>query len=332
MVSNVPPKILNLLLCLSSGYRQRKEEINVFNEANRWKKRGLGVSTMLFPVDYYGLFSAFVAIYNGDGTVSITHGGIECGQGMNTKVSQIAAYSLGIPVEYIRVKPSNNVVGANAFVSGATVSSESVCNATKYCCDALNERLKPFRESVGPNASWLDVVRAAHQALVDLTEKATFGPKEAKSYPVYGCTCAEVEVDILTGNLQILRVDIVEDVGRSMSPFVDVGQIEGAFIMGLGYWLHEKIIYHENTLELLTNRTWNYKTPGAKDIPIDFRVKFVEVEEREEVGILRSKATGEPALCMAIAVPFALRNALISSKRENRRRKSWINIGILASE
>ena len=112
-------------------------------------------------------------------------------------------------------------------------------------------------------------------------------PKDLTDYYIYGVGACEVEVDVLTGNHQVLRVDLLEDVGNSMSPEVDIGQVEGAFIMGMGYWTSEQIVYTEEG-EILTNRTWTYKPPGAKDIPIDFRVKFPK-NNPNPVGVLKSK-------------------------------------------
>ncbi|KAG8313192.1 hypothetical protein J6590_006750 [Homalodisca vitripennis] len=129
-----------------------------------------------------------------------------------------------------------------------------------------------------------------------------------KDYDIFGVTVAEVEVDILTGQHQVTRVDILEDAGVSLSPEVDVGQVEGAFVMGLGYYTLENLLYSQQGA-LLTNRTWNYYPPGPLDIPIDFRIQLRK-NSPNPLGVLRSKATGEPPLCMSVAVPLAICQAL----------------------
>lgn len=227
-----------------------------------------------------------VSIFHNDGTVAISHGGIEMGQGLNTKAVQMAALTLGIPMEKIAIKPNSSFISANDAATAASVASEVVCYITKHACDILVERLRPFREA-NANGTWEEIVRAAYLKDVDLVANYTFKAEEVNSYYVYGLSCAEVEVDILTGNLILQRVDILEDTGESLSPGMDIGQVEGAFVMGLGIWLTENIVYAKDG-ELLTNRTWNYKPPGPKDIPVDFRVKFLQ-KTPNPFFMLRSK-------------------------------------------
>lgn len=232
----------------NSDYYERKKAANIFNEANRWRKRGIGFTQIKYPLDYFGVIPAYVAIYYGDGSVIVSHGGAECGQGINTKVAQIAAYTLGIPLDLVKVKATDNQIGANSFWTAASTASDSACLATKKACELLLERIKPIRDQLPKSASWQEIVQACHEKFVDLTAKTQFVPGvDGELYYIYGCCCAEVEWDALTGNLQVLRVDLVEDTGRSISPLVDVGQVEGAFTMGLGYWLNEKYVYDPNT-------------------------------------------------------------------------------------
>lgn len=211
-----------------SEYYERKSQINEFNKQNRWRKRGIAVSVMTFPTIYVADFVAYVAIYHADGTVAVSHGGAEVGQGLNTKVAQVVAYTLGIPLNLITITPHNSIISANHSLTGGTITSESICMAARKACERILERMKPIRDKM-PKASWLEIVHKAWDDSIDLTEKQTFHIKEGKRYDVVGCACAEIELDVLTGNIQISRVDIVEDTGKSMSPLVDIGQIEGLF-------------------------------------------------------------------------------------------------------
>lgn len=184
---------------------------------------------MTFPTNYITSYSAYIAIYHGDGTVAISHAGVEIGQGINTKVVQVVAHTFGISMDLITVTAQSSIIMANRSLTAASITSEAVCMAAKMACERILERMKPVREKK-PNASWLEIIQDAWNQSIDLTEKKTFESKNAKSYNVIGCACAELEVDVLTGNLQILRVDLHEDTGKSISPLVDVGQIEGKIL------------------------------------------------------------------------------------------------------
>ncbi|XP_062708343.1 xanthine dehydrogenase isoform X1 [Aedes albopictus] len=306
-------------------YDDRKRAIDEFNASNRWKKRGIAVVPMQYWLDFFGQLNAIVSVYAGDGTVSVTHGGIEMGQGMNTKVAQVTAYVLGIPLEKVNVKPSTSLTSPNAIVTGGSMTSEAVCFAVKKACEALLQRMKPVRDE-NPNAPWEMIVKLSYVKNIDLCSEAQYRAEDIKAYYIWGLSCAEVEADILTGNVQVTRVDILEDTGESMSPGIDVGQIEGAFVMGIGYYLTEALVYDNESGALLTNRTWTYKPPGAKDIPIDFRVNFLH-SSANPAGVLRSKATGEPALNMTIVVLFALRYALRSARKDAGLPDNWIPMG-----
>ncbi|CAB3359550.1 Hypothetical predicted protein [Cloeon dipterum] len=298
-----------------SDFDARRAKVNEFNAANRWKKRGMSLVPMQYPFDFWGNHPAIVSIYQSDGSVAISHGGIEMGQGMNTKVAQVAAHILGVPLDSISVKPSNTLTSANAIVTGGSLGSEAVSYATMQCCKELLKRLQPIKDKM-PNASWLELIKNAHGKQIDLVATYMFTPKDnVKRYNIWGAAIAEVEVDILTGEKQILRVDLLEDAGQSMSPMVDIGQIEGAFVMGMGYWLTEELIHDPTTGRLLNTRTWNYKVPGAKDIPADFRVTFRKNAKNPD-GVLQSKATGEPPLNLSIVVLFAVSDALRSARKD----------------
>lgn len=150
-------------------------------------------------------------------------------------------------------------------------------------CEELLERMKPVRDELS-NPEWKQLVRECHSKLIDLSCKSVFREDDIPEYSIYGCSCAEIELDLLSGNVQLRRVDVFEDTGESMSPGIDIGQVEVAFVMGLGYWLTEIVIYGREKGELLTNR----KPPGAKDIPVDFRIKFLRNSSNTS-GVLRSK-------------------------------------------
>ncbi|CAO1303177.1 unnamed protein product [Diamesa tonsa] len=299
----------------SVDYHARKKTIDDFNSANRWIKRGIAMLPMSYHLGYFGTSHAFVSIYHGDGSVAVSIGSIEMGQGLNTKVAQTAAHILNLPLDMISIKPTNTLTAANDVVTGGSMGSEISCFAVKKACEMLLERLKPVRDEL-PKAEWAEIVETAFTKSIDLSSSYMYKASDLKEYDILAVSCCEVEVDTLTGNIQLTRVDIVEDVGESLSPGIDVGQVEGAFVMGLGYWLNESLIYKQEDGELLTNRTWTYKPPGAKDIPIDFRITFLQ-KATNPFGVLRSKATGEPALCMSIVSIFALRYALDSARKDS---------------
>ena len=280
----------------SVQYRERKTAIDVFNAENRWVKRGIAVTPMKYFLQYFGSMHGTVSIFHGDGTVAISTGGIEMGQGLNTKMVQVASHYLGIPMEKFSIKASNSLSNANDVGTVASITSEVSCYIVINACKELLQRLKPIRDK-NPDASWENLVEIAYKQNIDLSATSFFKLDDLQSYFAYGLSCAEVEVDFLTGNLLLKRVDILEDTGESLSPGIDVGQIEGAFVMGLGIWLSENLIYDPKTGELLTDRTWNYKPPGAKDIPVDFRIKLIQ-KKPNPFGVLRSKGVGEPPVTM----------------------------------
>lgn len=149
------------------------------------------------------------------------------------------------------------------------------------------QRLKPVKDEF-PTLTWPELIDKAFEKNIDLAATYMYKSSDLTAYNIWAASCCEVEVDLLTGNILLKRVDIIEDVGESLSPGIDVGQIEGAFVMGAGYYLNESLVYDSKSGELLTNRTWNYKPPGAKDIPIDFRITFLQ-RSSNPFGVLRSK-------------------------------------------
>ncbi|XP_020286836.1 xanthine dehydrogenase/oxidase-like isoform X2 [Pseudomyrmex gracilis] len=311
-------------LIKSTDYDMRKQNVDMFNKENRWKKRGIALVPMKYPVMYFGQFNAMVSICARDGTVCVSHGGVECGQGINTKIAQVAAHTLGIDLSLVNVKPTNNIIAPNNAITGGSIASESCALATIKACQELLKRLEPIKKDL-KDPSWKELVMAAYLKDVELCARYMSAPSKEdvlKAYSIYGVTIAEVEIDLLTGQHIIRRVDLVDDVGISLNPEIDVGQVEGAFMMGIGYWTSEDLIYDPKTGALTNYRTWNYKPPGAKDIPVDFRVTLLK-NSANITGVLRSKACGEPPQCMTCVIPIAIRYALNSARADAGNTDAW---------
>ncbi|XP_037293387.1 xanthine dehydrogenase 1 [Manduca sexta] len=307
----------------NSNYDERRKAVDKFNSENRWLKRGLRFSTIRWSPIPVGNTAVNMSVYHGDGSISLTHGGIEVGQGLNTKAIQICAYLLNIPMDKIQVKENNTTIGPNVYATGASLGSQNVNIGVTQCCEELLKRLEPIRQKL-TNPTWEELIKTAHENNVNLQTTGFLGIPDIKkfAYDIYGVVVAEVEVDVLTGEFEVIRVDLEEDVGLSTSPFIDIGQIEGGFLIAQGYWTCEEIIRDKTTGEMLTNRPWNYYVPLGTDIPQDFRVYFRE-NSYSFKELFGAKVTGEPPLCMAGVIPFAIREAITSAR---------VNSGIPATE
>ncbi|XP_045499718.1 xanthine dehydrogenase 1-like [Colias croceus] len=317
-------ELLNTLKT-NSQYDERRVAVDKFNSENRWKKRGLRHSFLRWSPFLSPFLEVNLSVYVDDGTIVITHSGIEMGQGIDTKAVQMCAYYLKVPIEKVQIKANDSIISPNAFVSGASVTTQNVGIGIKKCCEELQTRLEPIKAKMD-NPTWNELIKKASESEVDLQVHASTGIADTQRYDIYGVTLAEVEIDVLTGEWNIIRVDLIEDVGRSVNPEIDVGQVEGSFIMGLGYWTTEELKYDQDTGELLTDRTWNYKVPLARDIPQDFRIYFRKKSFSNEV-ILGAKATGEPATCMSVVVPIAMREAIVAARQEiGLPSNQWFNI------
>jgi len=307
-IGDVYPKVLK-----NSDFDKRKEEIEKFNKENRWIKRGIATANVRYFIPRGGKpFHATVSIYK-DGSVAVAHGGVEMGQGMNTKALQVIAHKFNVSLDKIGLEPSNVFNAPQNDESGGSKSSELVCEAVSKACDTLLERMKPQRNLLLPQ-SWEEWVGACVEKHVELTAHGYVCKKENDddaTYQSYGSVVTEVRFDVITGELHIPRVDMVYDCGRSLNPAVDIGQCEGAFVMGLGYMTCEKIKFDEDG-DLVTDSTWEYKIPSSKDIPIDFRIEFLPNAPNPR-GFLGSKASGEPPLCLASSVLSALKMGIASA-------------------
>ncbi|XP_065165292.1 uncharacterized protein [Atheta coriaria] len=302
-----------------SDFRARRAAIETFNTENRWRKRGIALVPLVYQLAFSLNFQCQVSIYQADGTVAISHGGIEIGQGINTKAVQVVAYTLGIDMNLISVNPSNNFTAANCNTTGGSQTSEAICIAFQKACEILKKRIDDAtaEANLPADTPWPQKIQNCFTMGVELISNQMWidDPKDSKSYPIYGIAATEVEVDILTGNLIIQRADVLEDVGDSMSPIIDMGQCEGAYIMGLGYWTSEEMIFDHDG-QKMTNRTWTYKPPGCKDIPVDFRVKFPDGVPNP-LSPFKTKATGEPPLCLAFSVALAIRHAIRTARTQS---------------
>lgn len=205
-------------------YEKRKREVQEFNTQNRWKKRGLRVALMSWASAILDGFPVQMSVYHGDGSVAIRHSGVEIGQGINTKVIQVVAYTLNLPMSKVKIKPNDSVSNPNNFTTGGSRTTEAVCFGAIKCCQLLQDRLTPIRERL-VNPTWEALIQAAFNAGINLQTNYFVTTNDQNPYRVAGAAIAEVEVDILTGEHEVLRVDLVEDVGTSVNPELDIGQV-----------------------------------------------------------------------------------------------------------
>ena len=330
----------------------RKAEIDAFNAANRWKKRGISLMPFKYGVGYQPRAmeqgSAYVSIYATDGTVLVQTGGIEVGQGLNTKMAQIAAQHLGVPMSLVRVGDTWTGTAPNSEPTAASSGSDLFGSAVKLACDELRARLQSWCEASGTPSwqgasvdQWRAVVAGAFNSRVDLQAEATYkepyiddvgGSKpygRAFLYFTYSAACSEVEVDVLTGETTILRTDILFDNGQSLNPCLDIGQIEGGFVQGAGLMLTEQLMYTEDGA-LYSDGTWDYKPPGSKSIPIAFNVRLHQTRRfhavtglpLDDASVNGSRGLGEPPLVLAATVFFAVKHAIVAARRD-RGDDSW---------
>jgi xanthine dehydrogenase large subunit len=305
----------------------RREAIARANAENPHRKRGLAITPVKFGISFnftsFNQAGALVHVYK-DGSVLINHGGTEMGQGLHTKMLQVAATALGLPVERVRLAPTRTDKVPNTSATAASSGADLNGAAVKDACEQILARLEPVRTLLGPTAMWDDVVRTAYFERIQLwaagfykTEglswDATTMRGEPFKYFAYGVAAAEVSVDGFTGAYEVDRVDIVHDVGDSLSPLVDIGQIEGGFLQGVGWLTLEDLRWDTSDGpgrgRLATQAASTYKLPSLSEMPGDLRVALLE-RATEDGAVYGSKAVGEPPLMLAFAVREALRDAV----------------------
>lgn len=316
-----------------TAYHDRKTAITKFNDNSKWRKRGLAIVPTKFGISFTALFlnqaGALVHIYH-DGSVLVAHGGIEMGQGLHTKMTQIAAQALEVPLDNVFISETATNTVANASPTAASAASDLNGFAIYNACKQLNDRLAPYREKLGPKATMKELAHAAYFDRVNLSAQGFYktpeigyvwGENRGKMffYFTQGVAAAEVEIDTLTGTWTCLRADIKMDVGQSINPSVDYGQIQGAFIQGLGLFTMEESLWLRNgpmAGNLFTRGPGAYKIPGFRDIPQNFNVSLLKgVEWKELRTIQRSRGVGEPPLFLGSAVFFAIRDALRAARK-----------------
>ncbi len=324
----------------SSDYRARRSEIAAFNARSPFLKRGLALTPVKFGISFtlthLNQAGALVHVYQ-DGSVQLNHGGTEMGQGLYIKVAQVVAEEFGISIDRVRITATTTAKVPNTAPTAASSGSDLNGMAALVAARAIRRRMAEFAaEAFGVDAdaiafrddrvfigneslSFAELAKRCVQGRVQLSEAGFYKtPKVAWDrakgegrpffYFAYGAACAEVIVDTLTGENRVLRVDILHDCGRSLNPAIDIGQIEGGFVQGMGWLTTEELVFAEDG-RLLTHAPSTYKIPVASDVPPDFRVRLWPGANREET-IYRSKAVGEPPLMLANSVFCAIADAI----------------------
>eukprot|EP00948_MAST-09A_sp_MAST-9A-sp1_P004224 g4224.t1 len=312
----------------SFALAKRRAEIDQYNAANRWTKRGIGIVPIKYGIGWTGTQNgAVVRIYPNDGTVQVNHGGCEVGQGINTKVAQSVAITLGIDLSLIKVEATTTVQVPNNTPTGGSSTSELACQAAVAACNKLLPGITAARKAVGPNKTWADVVAQLVGSGSEVCATGYFAPQDNGKYEpasspfrynVYGAAVSEIEVDILTGCVNIVQSDLLYDCGTSLNPDVDLGQVEGAYVQALGYFFNESLEFDAKDGTLLTDGTWNYKIPSAFDIPSVFNVTLAP-NMNNTSGFIGSKATGEPATLLAASAYYAVLHAIQSFQSRGKK-------------
>ncbi|WPH04180.1 xanthine dehydrogenase [Acrodontium crateriforme] len=314
-----------------SDWVRRKQAVEDFNKKSKWKKRGMSLIPTKFGISFTALFlnqaGALVHIYH-DGSVLVAHGGTEMGQGLHTKMTMIAAEALGVPQDNVFISETATNTVANTSSTAASASSDLNGYAIWNACSQINERLKPYREKLGPDATMKQLAHAAYFDRVNLSANGFYktpdigyvwGPNTGQMffYFTQGVAGAEVEIDTLTGDWTCLRADIKMDVGRSINPAIDYGQIEGAFVQGMGLFTMEESLWHRASGQIFTRGPGAYKIPGFRDVPQELNVSLLKDVNWENLRtIQRSRGVGEPPLFMGSAVFFAIRDALKAARKD----------------
>jgi len=328
----------------TSQYRQRRKAIAAWNQQSQVIKRGIALTPVKFGISFtatlFNQAGALVHVYT-DGSVQVNHGGTEMGQGLNTKVAQIVADELGVPLQQVLATASDTSKIPNASATAASAGTDLNARAAQYAARNVRDNLAQFvagldrcgagavqfeaghiitPESTRP---FTEVVKLAYANRIQLwsdgfyrTPKIHYDKTTLTGRPfyyfAYGAACTEVAIDTLTGESRVLKVDILHDVGTSINPAIDTGQIEGGFIQGMGWLTTEQLVWNDKGV-LTTHAPSTYKIPTTGDVPEHFRIDLWPEPNRED-NVFGSKAVGEPPLMLAISVFEAMRDAVGAEK------------------
>ncbi|HVZ45270.1 MAG TPA: xanthine dehydrogenase molybdopterin binding subunit [Ramlibacter sp.] len=328
----------------TSSYRERRERIARWNARSPVIKRGIALTPVKFGISFTATFfnqaGALVHVYT-DGSVQVNHGGTEMGQGLNTKVAQIVADELGVPFDAVRVTAADTSKVPNASATAASSGTDLNGRAAQFAARQVRERLAAFVaernhceasqvifahgqvSTPTTHIAWEQLVDDAYKSRVQLwsdgfykTPKIHYDKHTLTGRPfyyfAYGAACTEVAIDTLTGENRVLKVDILHDVGHSINPAIDIGQIEGGFIQGMGWLTTEQLVWNDKG-HLATHAPSTYKIPATGDVPEHFRIELWPEANRED-NVGGSKAVGEPPFMLAISVWEALRDAACAAR------------------
>jgi xanthine dehydrogenase large subunit len=323
----------------TSDYRQRREQIAAWNAKSPVIKRGIAITPVKFGISFTATFfnqaGALVHVYT-DGSVQVNHGGTEMGQGLNTKVAQLVADELGVPFERVRSTAADTSKVPNASATAASSGFDLNGRAAQFAARKVRDNIAAFvsgldncgagavslsgGQVISPKStrSFDEVVKAAYANRIQLwsdgfyrTPKVHYDQTTLTGRPFYyfsyGAACSEVAIDTLTGESRLLKVDILHDVGSSINPAIDIGQIEGGFIQGVGWLTTEQLVWSDKGY-LATHAPSTYKIPATGDVPAHFKIELWPEANRED-NVFGSKAVGEPPLMLAVSVWEAIRDA-----------------------
>ena len=337
---NIIPELVDELE-KKADYRERRQQVAAFNRDSQVLKRGLALTPVKFGIaftaTFYNQAGALLHVYR-DGTVLLNHGGTEMGQGLYTKVAQVVAGEFQIGLDKVRCTAADTSKVPNTSATAASSGSDLNGMAARLAAGKIKRRLAEFaaqRHGATPEQvsftpagvrvgetliGFAELVERAYLARVSLsatgyyrTPKIAYDPKTLRGRPffyfAYGAAVSEVLLDALTGEHKLLRVDILHDVGESLNPAIDLGQVEGGFLQGAG-WLTSEELWWNEAGKLMTHAPSTYKIPTCSDWPREFNVELLDWGRNREDTIGRSKAVGEPPLMLAISVFHALKDAV----------------------